>query len=64
MKTAFKPRNINLTGTFDRAIVEARKTVATRYPGKVWNKKMDTIKSIVPINLHRGSSLWIRESAG
>ena len=56
-KIAFSPLKINFTGTLDIFITAARNTVATAYPGRVWNRNTDTMKISVPASFVLGSSL-------
>jgi len=62
--TAFIPRRINLNGTFDRPIAEAKKIKTTIYPKNDLNKKSEIINKKVPNSLTLGSSRCRIESAG
>ena len=54
---AFRPLNMNFTGTLEIAIIATRNKVATAYPRNVWNRNTEIRNPRVPRNLVRGSSL-------
>ena len=62
--TAFRPRTINLNGTFDSFITAARNRAATPYPRKLSVQNREMINSSVPNSFVRGSMRCSTESTG